>query len=65
MCWTDAVYAEATEHDLFEWAKHMWWPIWVRQSHVNHMGMWKRRFEKEDKKEKVRFEAEQAIRKKR
>lgn len=59
MAWTDAVYAGATEEILVKWAKEMWWLIWIRQSHVNYIGMWKKRFEKEDKKaEKARQEDE-------
>jgi len=42
---------------LIQWAEDMWWHIWIRQSHTNYVGMWKRRFEKEDKKaEKKRVE---------
>lgn len=48
--WTEAVYYGATDDTLVSWAKDMWWPVWVRQSHVNYVGMWKRRAEKEDKK---------------
>lgn len=48
MAWVDSVYAGATVEALTNWAKQMWWPIWIRQSHVNYVGMWKRRFEKED-----------------
>ncbi|CAE7023650.1 hypothetical protein PTNB73_02184 [Pyrenophora teres f. teres] len=50
--WVEAVQYGATDDVLVTWAKDMWWLIWVRQSHVNHAGMWKRRFEKEDKKKK-------------
>ncbi|KAJ4368999.1 hypothetical protein N0V83_006081 [Neocucurbitaria cava] len=59
MHWTDATYAGATEEVLTTWAKEMWWHIWVRQSHVNYVGMWKKRFEKADKQaEKTRLEEE-------
>lgn len=50
MCWTDAAYAGATDEVLVHWAKEMWWCVWSRQSRVNYVGMWKRRFEKEDRK---------------
>lgn len=61
MQWTDATDAGATEQDLVEWAENMWWHIWIRQSHTNYVGMWKKRFEKEDKKaEKKRVEEEVA-----
>jgi hypothetical protein len=57
MHWTDATYAGATDEVLVKWAKDMWWHVWVRQSHTNHVGMWKRRFEKEDlKAERLREE---------
>ncbi|KAF1852105.1 uncharacterized protein K460DRAFT_299873 [Cucurbitaria berberidis CBS 394.84] len=65
MHWADATYAGATEQVLTEWAREMWWHIWIRQSHVNYVGMWKKRFEKEDLKaekeklvEEARVEAE-------
>lgn len=59
--WTEATDAGATEQDLVEWAEVMWWHIWIRQSHTNYVGMWKMRFEKEDKKaEKKRIEEEEA-----
>ena len=52
MCWSDS---GASDEVLVKWVKVMWWGIWVRQCYVNHVGMWKRRFEKEDSKvEKVR-----------
>lgn len=35
---------------LVRWAKYMWWHIWVRQHRVNYVGMWKKRFEEEDRK---------------
>ncbi|KAF2131109.1 hypothetical protein P153DRAFT_313451 [Dothidotthia symphoricarpi CBS 119687] len=55
MHWTDARYAGATDDVLTKWARDMWWHVWVRQSYVNYVGMWKKRFEKEDKKaEKAR-----------
>jgi hypothetical protein len=57
MHWTDATYAGATDEVLVKWAKEMWWHVWVRQSHTNYVGMWKKRFEKEDRKaERLREE---------
>ncbi|KAH7090615.1 hypothetical protein FB567DRAFT_491534 [Paraphoma chrysanthemicola] len=50
MQWMDFVYAGATDEDLTSWAEEMWQHVWVRQSHVNYVGMWKKRFEKEDRK---------------
>ncbi|OAL50218.1 hypothetical protein IQ07DRAFT_653514 [Pyrenochaeta sp. DS3sAY3a] len=47
MAWADALYAGATEEVLVNWAREMWWPIWIRQCHVNHLGRWKKKFEKE------------------
>lgn len=35
---------------LVKWAKEIWWHVWARQLRVNYVGMWKRRFEKEDRK---------------
>jgi hypothetical protein len=59
MQWTDAAHAGATGKMLIKWAKDMWWPVWVRQSHVDYIGMWKRRFENDDKKaEKKKLEEE-------
>ncbi|CAO2650959.1 Nn.00g092560.m01.CDS01 [Neocucurbitaria sp. VM-36] len=59
MHWTDATYAGATEEFLTKWAGDMWWHIWIRQSHVNYVGMWKKRFEKADKLAyKMRMEEE-------
>jgi hypothetical protein len=60
MQWTDAAHAGATDKMLVEWAKEMWWPIWVRQSHVNYVGMWKRRFDNDDKKAEKKKAAEEA-----
>lgn len=61
MQWTDATDAGAAEQDLIKWAETMWWHIWIRQSHTNYVGMWKKRFEEEDKKaEKKRAEEEAA-----
>ncbi|KAJ4297752.1 hypothetical protein N0V90_005647 [Kalmusia sp. IMI 367209] len=52
MCWSDS---GASDEILVKWAKEMWWGIWVRQCYVNYVGMWKRRFEKDDvKAEKAR-----------
>jgi hypothetical protein len=50
MNWADAAYFGATDRVLVDWAKEMWWHIWIRQSHTNYVGMWKKRFEKEDRK---------------
>ena len=50
MHWTDAIDAGITDKVLVKWAQEMWTHIWIRQSHVNYIGMWKKRFEKEDKK---------------
>jgi hypothetical protein len=59
MQWADATYAGATEQDLVKWAQEMWWIVWIRQCHVSYVGMWKKRFEKEDMKaEKMREEEE-------
>lgn len=60
MHWAEAVHAGVTDEVLVKWAKTMWWPIWVRQSHVNFIGMWKKRFEKEDRKEAKRVDEEKA-----
>lgn len=61
MQWTDAIDAGATEQDLVKWAETMWWHVWIRQSHTNYVGMWKKRFEKVDRKaEKKRAEEEVA-----
>jgi hypothetical protein len=46
----------------------MWWHIWVRQSHVNYVGMWKKRFKREDwkaEKDEVRRKAEDIVKRKR
>lgn len=57
MQWTEATYAGALDKALVDWAKEMWWHIWNRQCHVNYVGMWKKRFMKEDMKaEKLRAE---------
>ena len=50
MQWTDVKYAGVTDDELVRWAESMWWCIWVRQAAVNYMGMWRKRFEKEDSK---------------
>jgi glutathione S-transferase len=45
-----------------KWAKEIWWHVWVRQSHTNYVGMWKKRFKKEDRKaEKLREEEGQRV----
>ncbi|KAI4613503.1 uncharacterized protein J4E87_009804 [Alternaria ethzedia] len=50
MAWTDAQYAGATDGVLVRWAEEVWWRVWVRQCVVNYRGMWKRRFEKVERK---------------
>lgn len=47
MCWSDS---GASDEVLVRWMKEMWWVVWVRQTHVNYVGMWMKRFEKEDVK---------------
>lgn len=47
MRWMDS---GAGDKVLVEWVREVWWAVWVRQSWVNYVGMWKRRFEKEDRK---------------
>ncbi|KAF2689529.1 hypothetical protein K458DRAFT_292168 [Lentithecium fluviatile CBS 122367] len=47
MSWSDH---GVSDEILVAWVREMWWGIWVRQAHVNYVGMWKRRFEKEDTK---------------
>jgi hypothetical protein len=64
MHWTDATYAGATHEVLVDWAKEMWWYVWIRQSHTNYVGMWKKRFEKEDRKAEKKREEEHAKAKK-
>jgi hypothetical protein len=62
MQWTDATYAGATDKVLVKWAEEMWWHVWVRQSHTNYVGMWKKRFEKEDRKaERMREEESEKV----
>jgi hypothetical protein len=56
MAWADT---EVEDKVLVDWAREMWRPIWVRQCHVNYIGMWKRKFEKAEAKEaKKRIEEE-------
>jgi hypothetical protein len=50
MAWADATYSGAQDNILVKWASDMWWHIWIRQSHTNYVGMWKKRFKKEDRK---------------
>jgi hypothetical protein len=50
MRWTDAQYAGATDDELIQWAREAWWYIWMRQAAVNYVGLWKRRFRREDDK---------------
>lgn len=47
MCWSSS---GAREEVLVKWVREMWWSVWVRQAQVNYVGMWKKRFEKEDAK---------------
>lgn len=47
MQWTDAKYAGATDGELVQWARRMWWCIWARQAAVNYIGRWRRRFARE------------------
>jgi hypothetical protein len=61
MQWTDVTYAGATDDDILRWAERMWWCIWVRQAAVNYVGMWKRRFEKEDSKKMREVESEKDV----
>jgi hypothetical protein len=60
MHWTEAAHAGATDKMLVDWAKEMWWPVWIRQSHVNYVGMWKRRFGNDDKKAAKKKSEEEA-----
>ncbi|KAF2017240.1 hypothetical protein BU24DRAFT_478321, partial [Aaosphaeria arxii CBS 175.79] len=58
MAWADS---GAEDKVLVRWVREMWWPIWMRQSRVNWVGMWKKRFEKEDaRRAKVELEAREA-----
>jgi hypothetical protein len=61
MQWMDVKYAGATDDELVRWAESMWWCIWVRQAAVNYMGMWRRRFEKEDSKKMREVESEKEV----
>ncbi|KAF2847794.1 hypothetical protein T440DRAFT_491768 [Plenodomus tracheiphilus IPT5] len=36
MHWAEAAHAGATDKALVEWAKNIWWLVWIRQSHVNY-----------------------------
>ncbi|KAG9185781.1 hypothetical protein G6011_07112 [Alternaria panax] len=54
MLWTDAVFVGAADEVLVQWARDTWWCAWVRQAAVNYVGMWKRRFAKEDDKKKAK-----------
>ena len=57
MCWSDC---GVRDEILVSWVQEMWWGIWVRQAWVNYVGMWKRRFEKEDEKGKKQKKDEEA-----
>ncbi|KAF2178712.1 hypothetical protein K469DRAFT_598713 [Zopfia rhizophila CBS 207.26] len=48
MDWADS---GASDEVLVKWAREMWWACWVRQGVRSWVGMWKRRLEREDKKE--------------
>lgn len=61
MQWMDVKYAGATDNELVRWVRSMWWCIWVRQAAVNYVGMWKRRFEKEDSKKIKEVESEKDV----
>lgn len=50
MNWADAAHAGVTDAVLVAWAREMWWHVWVRQSWRNYVGMWRKRFEREDRK---------------
>jgi hypothetical protein len=50
MQWMDVQYAGATDDELIQWAREAWWYIWMRQAAVNYVGLWKRRFVREDDK---------------
>lgn len=64
MQWADATYAGATDQGLAKWAQDIWWTVSVRQCHVSYVGMWKKRFEKEDSKaEKTRKAEEEKVEK--
>lgn len=45
MCWSDS---GARDEVLVAWAREMWWRVWARQARVNYLGLWRKRFEKED-----------------
>jgi hypothetical protein len=66
--WSTAFEGGTTEAELVEWAKEVWWCVWVRQCVVNWRGMWGKRFEKEDKKkakdeEEIRKKAAELVKK--
>ncbi|XPS72300.1 hypothetical protein M3J09_004467 [Ascochyta lentis] len=62
--WRDAIARGFGEGALVQWARDVWWCVWVRQCVVNWRGMWARRFEKEDvKAEKARVEEEELVEK--
>lgn len=52
----DWASSSAEDAILVRWAQDMWWHVWVRQHRVNYVGMWRKRFEKEDRKAKNRWE---------
>jgi formylmethanofuran dehydrogenase subunit B len=55
------VCAGAADDDLLRWAESMWWCIWVRQAAVNYMGMWRKRFEKEDSRRMREVESKKDV----
>jgi hypothetical protein len=61
MQWMDVKYAGATDDEVVRWVGSMWWCIWVRQAAVNHVGMWRRRFEKEDSRRMREVESKRDV----
>ncbi|CAI6339235.1 unnamed protein product [Periconia digitata] len=47
MSWSDSIMSDEI---LVKWVEKVWVVAWWRQSWVNYVGMWRRRFEKEDMK---------------
>ncbi|RMZ71315.1 hypothetical protein GMOD_00005850 [Pyrenophora seminiperda CCB06] len=50
MRWIDAIYSGATGTDLIDWARDMWWRVWVRQTRWHYVQHWRSIMEEEDKK---------------
>jgi hypothetical protein len=61
MAWADCEAPESVLV-LVTWATEMWWPVWVRQCHVNYVGMWKRKFEKASAKDMQKQKEEEKCR---